>query len=231
MNVLEPRMDDAAATSAPAVARSTTQLSRQQILEATFACLREEGYDNTTIRRIAKRLDCAIGSIYRYYRDKRELLYVVTQELLAPVVERLEMGASFDESRQLYHQLATAEVESYRLMFWLAVHTEPSDPARLPGVIHRLLDHWTRQLNSADRARAAWAQLHGQCMLGPTGTGLIASEATHAAVAPAAPHASEGQLPGAGARPQPQVVIPADVRVPTPSAISKAAKPDDVVLL
>ena len=49
-------------------------LSRGQILDATETCLAELGYDGTTIRAIAKRLDCAVGTIYRYFRDKRSLL-------------------------------------------------------------------------------------------------------------------------------------------------------------
>ena len=96
------------------------QLSRTQILEATFFCLREEGYEATTIRRIAKRLDCAIGSIYRYFKDKRDLLSAVTQELLQPVVVGLENGSPIDRSIGMYCRLATGDAEAYRLMFWLA---------------------------------------------------------------------------------------------------------------
>ena len=59
---------------APTDGRTPTHLSRDQILDATGRCLASRGYDATTIRTIAGVLDCAVGSIYRYFRDKRELL-------------------------------------------------------------------------------------------------------------------------------------------------------------
>ena len=39
--------------------KKPTHLSRLQILDATEVCLNTEGYDGTTIRRIAKQLNCA----------------------------------------------------------------------------------------------------------------------------------------------------------------------------
>ena len=44
------------AQQAAAASPSTTQLDRDQILDATWQCLREQGYDATTIRRIASSL-------------------------------------------------------------------------------------------------------------------------------------------------------------------------------
>src|SRR4051812_46315046 len=101
--------------TAPAV-----QLSREQILAATSQCLQKEGYDATTIRKIASLLNCAVGSIYRYFRDKHELLSIVTQQVLDPVVAATESGSSMEGSVRLYHRIVTQSPESYRLMFWLA---------------------------------------------------------------------------------------------------------------
>ena len=53
------------------------QLGRRRILDATQRCLCQEGYDATTIRRIASQLGCAIGSIYRYFADKHELPFAL----------------------------------------------------------------------------------------------------------------------------------------------------------
>src|SRR5690606_26188179 len=103
------------------------QLSREQIMQATMASLTEEGYDATTIRKIAGRLDCAVGSIYRYYKDKQELLSLVTQQVLAPVVIALDAGESFHHSVAHYHRIVTQHPETYRLMFWLACH-DPQSP-------------------------------------------------------------------------------------------------------
>lgn len=170
MTTIHSRLTDSA-DAASTIAAPPVSLSRQQILEATFQCLRQEGYDATTIRQIARRLGCAIGSIYRYYRDKRELLYTVTQELLEPVVTLIDIDGSFERSVNLYAKLATNDGEAYRLMFWLACHveaqpTESNSGIPLPGVVGRIIDGWAKQLGDRDRAEQAWAMLHGATFLG-----------------------------------------------------------------
>src|SRR5690349_21722567 len=96
----------------------STQLSREQILAATSRCLYQEGYDATTIRKIASLLNCAVGSIYRYFRDKHELLSIVTQQALEPVAAAIESGQDQEQALRLYHQIVTQSPETYRLMFW-----------------------------------------------------------------------------------------------------------------
>ncbi|MCC7146496.1 MAG: TetR/AcrR family transcriptional regulator [Phycisphaeraceae bacterium] len=101
-------------------APATVQLSREQILTATVSCLTEKGYDATTIRTISARLGCAVGSIYRYFEDKRELLSAATQRLLEGVAQSVDDGAAIEQSFRSYYQQAAGEEASYRLMFWLA---------------------------------------------------------------------------------------------------------------
>jgi len=95
-------------------------LSREQIMHVTARLLREAGYDKTTIRGIAKRLDCAVGSIYRYFADKRELLFAVAESALEPASALVEAGGSVEQSAREYHRLAGRDPALYRLMFWLA---------------------------------------------------------------------------------------------------------------
>ena len=142
---------------------SPVQLSRDQILRATSGCLHELGYDATTIRQIAGRLDCAVGSIYRYFKDKRELLSAVTQQTLEPVAAMVESGQSIDATAQLYHRIAGHAPETYRLMFWLAC--EPGAATRLPPVVARIVDGWASQLGTV-RALAFWSVLHGCVLMG-----------------------------------------------------------------
>jgi len=141
-------------------------LSREQILQATSRCLREHGYDNTTIRRIASILDCAVGSIYRYYTDKRDLLIAVTQDRLEPVAVLAGTPGSFSASVKLYHDLVKQTPEMYRLMFWLAYlsPTSQTEADRLPGVIRRILDGWAGQLGGYAVAQQKWAVLHGMIL-------------------------------------------------------------------
>lgn len=61
-----------------------------------------------------------MGSIYRYFEDKRELLYAVTEQRLEPVVAMLDAGATFESSVKAYIRRANDDGEAYRMMFWLA---------------------------------------------------------------------------------------------------------------
>lgn len=176
------------------------QLSRTQILEATFFCLREEGYEATTIRRIAKRLDCAIGSIYRYFRDKRDLLLAVTQELLQPVIVGQENASPIDRSLGMYCRLATGDTEAYRLMFWLACKGQFNTD--LPEVVRNIIDYWGKQLGNQERAETLWATLHGLIILSRPEDQIL--QQTLALLPATMQH--------------PEVVIMPNLQIPTPSA-------------
>jgi AcrR family transcriptional regulator len=159
------RLRPAAAAVVRAVAaRGAGFLSRRHILEATEACFVETGYDGTTIRAIAARLGCAVGSIYRYFTDKRELLLAVGAVAMQPVIDGLEAGDSLEASQRRYTQQAQRHGELYRLMFWLA--WTPGSPAALPQPIQTIIDGWEDRLGSAAAARLGWAEIHGLLMLG-----------------------------------------------------------------
>lgn len=144
-----------------------TQLSHEQILAVTARSLQLHGYDGTTIRRIASMLDCAVGSIYRYFTDKRELLAAVTELTLEPVALMAEAGESFDATVRQYYHVASSAPQTYRLMFWLASETPAAGPStavdasRLPDVVQRVIAAWANSLGGVERARRSWAVLHG----------------------------------------------------------------------
>lgn len=159
-------------------------LSRDQILNAAAGCLRKYGYDATTIRRIAAELDCSVGSIYRYFRDKRQLMYTVSQQLLEPAALLAESRAPIELCEALYRRQVARSPQTYRLMFWLvsvaddvAATDEPAAPAAitdgrdtaaalLPDVITRMIHAWALSTGDIATARARWAELHGSVMLG-----------------------------------------------------------------
>lgn len=167
--------------------RVSSPLSRDRILDATEACLREQGYDGTTIRSIAGRLECAVGTIYRHFKDKRALLDAVTQRRFECVAERVEQRARIQETAALYLRTASEEPQQYRLMFWLASVGSREMPG-LPEVIRRILRGWGEQLEDHGRAERFWAQLHGALMLGRNPRpDLIQADALPAAPTPEAP--------------------------------------------
>ena len=167
------------------------QLSREQILAATARSLAEFGYDRTTIRRIASILDCAVGSIYRYFTDKRELLSAVTQQAMDPVLVLIDAGASLEQTARAYHQKAAGDPTSYRLMFWLEAVQQQNTPAdhadepAVPGVVRKIIAGWSRMLDDAALAQRCWATMHGLLSLGmdeETVVGQLRQLSSHAAV-------------------------------------------------
>ncbi|MCG8511412.1 MAG: TetR/AcrR family transcriptional regulator, partial [Rhodospirillales bacterium] len=160
------RRDLTAGAAGEATTASPTQLSREQILDATEHCLNATGYDKTTIRAIAKQLDCAVGSIYRYFTGKRNLLDAVTQRRFEPVTEAVAAGAPMQRTLRAYAQTATEQPEQYRLMFWLASVGQRDGGAAVPAVTRQIIEGWSRQLGDPQLAQRMWAQLHGHLMLG-----------------------------------------------------------------
>jgi AcrR family transcriptional regulator len=146
---------------------AAVQLSRAQILHATAICLAESGYDGTTIRRIAKQLNCAVGSIYRYFDDKRSLLDAVTQARFEPVAQVAEVSA--ERSAALYAHAAADEPQQYRLMFWLASVGQPDGTPGLPPVVSKIIDAWADKMGDRRKAERFWSHLHGRIMLGEVG--------------------------------------------------------------
>ncbi len=70
-----------------------------RILQEASALFLEKGFLGTSMREIARRCDIVVGNIYNYYRDKDEILEVVT----APAVNALkDIALSHREHRLNY---------------------------------------------------------------------------------------------------------------------------------
>lgn len=59
----------------PQQARS--RKTREQVLAAAIECFEERGYDETTTGEIARRAGIGVGTLYGYFRDKRDILLEV----------------------------------------------------------------------------------------------------------------------------------------------------------
>jgi AcrR family transcriptional regulator len=87
-----PRSESQAATAedAPAVARlAASQLRRmRRIVDAAVELAEEGGFDAVRLRDVAEASDVALGTLYKYFRSKEDiLLFALTEE-----VEKLEVG-------------------------------------------------------------------------------------------------------------------------------------------
>jgi AcrR family transcriptional regulator len=75
---------------------------RQRIIDAAIAMFLEEGYEKTSIRNIADKIEYSPATIYLYYKDKDELLYEV-------------QGQAFDKLNLTFQEKATAKDPFKRL--------------------------------------------------------------------------------------------------------------------
>lgn len=170
-------------------------LDRESILLATAACLDDVGYDGTTIRRIARELGCAVGSIYRYYADKRELLAAVCDWRFEAVRAAAD-SQTLKRFAELYLAVARERPESYRLMFWLAALSPASGGSAMPGVVREIVETWSRRLGSRVLAERTWFHLHGRAMLGQdlreADLPALEADAPTREADPPTPHATDG---------------------------------------
>ena len=67
---------------------------RHRIRKAARALFVKHGYDNTTMREIAKRADIGFGTIFTYASDKRDLLFLIYNDELDKIVDTALKNAS-----------------------------------------------------------------------------------------------------------------------------------------
>jgi AcrR family transcriptional regulator len=97
---------------------------RRLIIEAAMRMFIDEGYEKTSIRAIAEKIEYSPGTIYLYYKDKDELLYEVQREAFTELLHALQQKAvSRDPWKRLtqvmhtYVEFGLAHPDLYDLMF------------------------------------------------------------------------------------------------------------------
>ncbi|MFF7882405.1 TetR/AcrR family transcriptional regulator [Streptomyces sp. NPDC007896] len=129
-------------------------LTRQGIIDAALAILRDEGLGKVTMRRIAAALDTGPASLYVYVRNTGDLHAQILDSLLGPVkVPAPEAGTWRDRMKALlagYGEVLFRHPEIARM----AMSTQPSGPnyLALADAILGLLDE-----GGVSGREAAWA--------------------------------------------------------------------------
>ncbi len=62
--------------------QARAQRTRERVLEAAVLCFESHGFDETTTAMIAQRADVAVGTVYGYFKDKREILLELLDTLV-----------------------------------------------------------------------------------------------------------------------------------------------------
>ena len=133
------------------------RLSRERIVETSFGLLEHEGWEALSMRRLAQELDVWPMAVYRYFRDKDELV----DALVGHAVEGLEAPAAEGAWRETLHELldgarARLELLPPELRSRLgAVLFAPGAPGLAESGVQVLAEAGFE----ADAASAAWAVL------------------------------------------------------------------------
>ena len=104
------------------------QRTRAALLEAARALVRERGYEQTTLEKVAKRAGMTTGAIYGNFKNRDELFIALGQTYWAPIAPRISPGATFAEAM---HAFAKATVAA-------ADERAPAAIGRLTGLAYAL---------------------------------------------------------------------------------------------
>ena len=118
---------------APATNVKKSEETRTRILEAALKLFRERGFENTTMRDIAKEAGMALGAAYYYFDSKDALVlgfYERSQTELTPLREKALSKTTGLEQR--LHAVIAAKLQYFaphrKLLAALSVHIDPQHP-------------------------------------------------------------------------------------------------------
>lgn len=125
--------------------------TRARICSAAMQVFLDEGFERTSMRRIAEAVGYTPGALYSYFRDKDEILYALHLEGFAKLralvgtidPERLSPAESLYRLGKLYLRFAFESPQYYELMFITS-----STGKRI-----RELDRWDAGMDNYDRLR------------------------------------------------------------------------------
>lgn len=98
--------------------------TRQSILATARELFLMKGFEATTIRNIAEKIEYSPSTIYQYFKDKNEIFYTIHSEAFAELVRYLNASEMHKNPMdqlialgQIYIQFALENPELYDLMF------------------------------------------------------------------------------------------------------------------
>jgi len=75
----------------PRKTKEETEITRQRILDTALELFRQQGYVRTTLEQIAQRAGYTRGAIYWHYKNKQELLMMLSEEVEKEVAPEIDL--------------------------------------------------------------------------------------------------------------------------------------------
>ncbi|MFI9648709.1 TetR/AcrR family transcriptional regulator [Streptomyces sp. NPDC052040] len=90
--------------------------TRQRIQDVALELFAEQGYEKTSLREIAERLDVTKAALYYHFKTKEEILVSIFEDLSRPIDELIEWGRSqphtLETKREVLRRYSEALVEA-----------------------------------------------------------------------------------------------------------------------
>jgi len=88
--------------------------TRTALLDAALALTREKGFEQTTLQDVADRAGMSTGAIYGNFKNRDELFMALAVRQWAPIVPRVEPGATFAEVMRAMAEAVLAAIPDRR---------------------------------------------------------------------------------------------------------------------
>lgn len=105
---------------------------RQEILAAAHKLIEERGIEGLTVDDVAREAEFAVGSIYRHFRSKEELIEALLTELIEPLFEEIEALPGSGLGFEQMIEEATRLVDRNRLETLPLLQIFLASPVKLP---------------------------------------------------------------------------------------------------
>ncbi|AXG78507.1 TetR/AcrR family transcriptional regulator [Streptomyces paludis] len=79
--------------------------TRQRIQDVALELFAEQGYEKTSLREIAERLDVTKAALYYHFKSKEDIIVSIFADLTAPIDELIAWGRSRPHSLETKHEI------------------------------------------------------------------------------------------------------------------------------
>jgi AcrR family transcriptional regulator len=97
----------------PKVPEEYLKFRKDEIITAAWKCFAEKGYQGTTMRDIAKKLNLSTGVIYNYFKNKDEILDALMEWILKSEDQIFDLMAQKNTTSDALLELFNACFENY----------------------------------------------------------------------------------------------------------------------
>ena len=156
---------------------------RTLILDAARSIFLEKGYDQTSIRNIAERIEYSPGTIYLYFKEKDEIFHALHEEgfrrMLAKMQPLQHVADPFERLKALgkvYMEFAQENKDFYDLMFIIQapMNMEETEKWKMGENVLGFLKQIIKECKATGRFKGKdinflsftiWSAVHGMCAL------------------------------------------------------------------